>query len=310
MIEVQSLKYTAESENELNFSIGGKGIHGIFCDNDEETALLTDILLGARDALFGSVLVGKDEAKLCPSAQRERVGVSLSKMPFYDDMTVVETLEFVAAAKKIDSEKGSRQIKEALSLLGIENIAKRQIRKLSVQNRRRVSAAQALLGNPDTIIFESPTANIGENCEKEMRELIKMLGNMKSVVVLSSDSDLLVELCENVLVISDGKVLFDGSSEELASHLEGGRILTVTLKGSEENIEKAARHIKSIDGVELIETDENVVTVNFNSKIVNRETVLSAFEKNDLTVRSVKISTRAVANVFCEKSGENNGEEE
>jgi len=255
MIEVQSVKYTLESENELTFSVGGKGIHGIFCDDDGETALLTDILSGAKEALVGTVLIGKEEVKLRPSEQRERIGVALSKMPFYDDITVMETLGFIATAKKIDPEKSSRQIKEALSLLGIENIAKKQIKRLSIQNRRRVSAAQALLGNPDTIIFESPTADIGEICEKEMRELIKMLGNIKSVVILSSDSDLLVDVCEDVKVISGGRLLFDGSSEELAFRLDGSRRMTVTLKGSEENIEKASLRIKVFDGVERLGCD-------------------------------------------------------
>ncbi len=310
MIEVANVKYSLESENELTFSIGGKGIHGIFCDTDKETALLTDLLSGGKDALSGSILFGKDEAEFSPSEQRAKLGVSLSKMPFYEDMTVVETLEFVALAKKTDPEKSRRQIKEALSLLGIENIAKKQIKKLSVQNRRRLSAAQALLGNPEIIIFESPTAEVDENCANEMRELIKMLGNIKSVVVLSSDDELLIDLCEDVKVISGGKLLFDGSSEELASHLDGGRRLTVTLKGSEENIEKASNKIKTLCGVELLESDGNIVTVNFNLETVSREAILSAFEENDCIVRSVKISARAVAETFYEASDENEGNDE
>ncbi|MBE6549968.1 MAG: ATP-binding cassette domain-containing protein [Ruminococcaceae bacterium] len=310
MIEVQSVKYTLESENELTFSVGGKGIHGIFCDDDGETALLTDILSGAKEALVGTVLIGKEEVKLRPSEQRERIGVALSKMPFYDDITVMETLGFIATAKKIDPEKSSRQIKEALSLLGIENIAKKQIKRLSIQNRRRVSAAQALLGNPDTIIFESPTADIGEICEKEMRELIKMLGNIKSVVILSSDSDLLVDVCEDVKVISGGRLLFDGSSEELAFRLDGSRRITVTLKGSEENIEKASLRIKVFDGVEFLECDGNTVTVDFDSKLINREAILSAFEGSGLTVRAVKISARALAESLGKTQGENKEEEE
>ena len=207
-------------------------------------------------------------------------------------------------------EKSSRQIKEAMSLLKIENIAKKQIKKLSVQNQRRVSAAQALLGNPDTIIFESPTANVGEVCEKEIHELIKMLGNIKSIVVISSDSDLLVDICEDVKVISDGKLLFDGSAEELSSHLEGSRRLVVNLKGSEENIDKAASRFDDMDGIELYEIDGNAVTVDFDSRMVSREAILSVFERSDLAVRSLKISARALAESFEKTQDENNEEEE
>ena len=310
MIELQSVKYTTESENELTFSVGGKGIHGIFCDNDEEIVTLTDILSGCKDTFIGNVKMGKEEANEFPSKQREKIGVSLSQMPFYDDMTVIETLEFVALAKKIDLEKSSRQIKEAMSPLKIENIAKKQIKKLSVQNQRRVSAAQALLGNPDTIIFESPTANVGEVCEKEIHELIKMLGNIKSIVVISSDSDLLVDICEDVKVISDGKLLFDGSAEELSSHLEGSRRIVVSLKGSEENIDKAASRFDDMDGIELYEIDGNAVTVDFDSRIVSREAILSVFERSDLAVRSLKISARALAESFEKTQDENNEEEE
>ncbi len=308
MIEVNNVRYT-ENMDPMSFEIGGKGIHGIFCDRESEMKLLTDILSGARDSFEGDALVVKDRSKAPASKCRSKIGCVLSDMPLYRDMTAEEALDFVGRAKRIEPDKRYRQIKEAISLVGIEKIAKKQIGRLSAQNKLRISIAQALLGNPDIVIFEAPTSNVDENCAKEICELIQMLGKMKSVVILSADDSLLIDLCEDVLVISSGSLLFSGSSDELSSHLEGGKRLSVKLKGSEENIEKASKAVLQLKGVEKSETDGNVLIIDFDASHIGRDVILNTCEQNGCVVRSVKISARAVVDSLCSEF-ENNAKEE
>lgn len=227
MIKFNNVKYT-ESMEALSIEIVEKGIHGIFCDDEEEIKMLTDILSGARHCVGGDVLLVKEDAETSVSECRSKIGCVLLDMPLYRDMTVEETLDFVGRAKRIEPDKLYRQIKEAISLLGIEQIAKKQIGKLSTQNKVRVATAQALLGNPDVIVFEEPTKNVDEVCAKEICELINMLGKMKIVIILSSNGTLLCGLCKDIFAISKGSMTYGGETEGFGAYLD------VRLEESEE----------------------------------------------------------------------------
>lgn len=219
MIEFNNVKYT-ENMTSLSFEIVGKGIHGIFCDEEAEMKVLTDILSGARHCFAGAVLLGKEQAEAPVSECRSKIGCVLSDMPLYNDMTVEETLDFIGRAKRIEPDKRYRQIKEALSLVDIERIANKQIGRLSAQNKARVAIAQALLGNPDVLIFEEPTKNVDETCAKEMRELIDMLGKMKTVIILSLNGAFLCELCEDVFAILKGSMTYCGKTDMFGVYLD------------------------------------------------------------------------------------------
>ena len=227
MIKFNNVKYT-ESMDTLSIEIAKKGIHGIFCDDEAELKMLTDILTGARHCFVSEVLFVKEQSEISVSECRSKIGCVLLDMPLYRDMTVEETLDFVGRAKCIEPDKRYRQIKEAISLLGIEQIAKKQIGKLSTQNKARVATAQALLGNPDVIVFEEPTKNVDEFFAKEICELINMLGKMKIVIILSSNGTFLCELCEDIFAISKGSMTYCGETDGF------GVSLDVRLKESEE----------------------------------------------------------------------------
>lgn len=219
MIKFNNVKYT-ESMDTLSIEIVEKGIHGIFCEDEAELKMLTDILSGACHCFGGAVILVKEQAEAPIFECRSKIGCVLSEMPLYTDMTVEETLDFVGRAKRIEPDKRYRQIKEAISLLGIEKIAKKQIGKISAQNKARVATAQALLGNPDVLVFEEPTKNVDGLCAKEMRELIDMLGKMKIVIILSSSGALLCELCEDVFAISKGSMTYCGKTDMFGVYLD------------------------------------------------------------------------------------------
>ena len=231
MIELKNVKYCVDSENELSFSIATKGIHGIFCSDEAERIMLTDILSGARDAAFGSVLVGKETADIPVSEYKAKIGCALFDAPFYSDATVEETLDFVGRAKCVEPDKRYRQIKEALSFLSIEKISKKQIAKLSAQNKARVSIAQSLLGNPDILIFEEPIALFDSNTA-EICELLGMLGKMKNVIIISTNQELLKAVCEDVIVVENGSISFSGSVIDMPIYTEEA---VVEINETEEN---------------------------------------------------------------------------
>lgn len=301
MVEVENLNYI-ESEGEgISFTVGGVGIHGIYCIDAEEKDFIFDCLCGATDTYRGSVLVGKNSAEFNPLYAKAKIGCVLCDMPFYEDMTVYETLSFVGTAKKISPEKCTRQIKEALSLLGIEKLENKLVSNLSVAKRRRLAVAQSLLGNPDMIVFDGLTEGVNDSCSKDLIDIVRMLGKMKSVIIVSNNDAFLLDLCEDIVGICNGRTEFSQTTEELTVMLDGARVISVLLKG---DASAAAEAVRRLDGVSAVSVDDETVRVECNSGASLREEILTACESADCRIRSVSMSAVSLSSLFKNKGEE------
>ena len=295
MIDLNGVRYLNADGKELDLCIEGKGIHGIYCKDRAEAVKLAEIMSGCREPLGGSVSVFDERA----ATHRAKIGVAFADMPYYTDMTVYETLEFVGSAKKIASDKLARQIKEATELLGIEKLANARIASISAKGRRALSIAQALLGNPDFLVFESISDGLDERTLGEIRETLSLLGSMKCVALISTDDAFLLDVCDNICVVIDGALCFEGTSEELSARLMGGKRLCVRLKGSENEIAITQAEIAEINGVERVLVNKDTVTVSYDDSRVDRDAILMACERYGCTVRSVNVLAKAVGDVFA-----------
>lgn len=135
-------------------------------------------------------------------------------------MTVVEILSLVGEARQVESSKLYRQIKEATELVGIDEIKNRLVRNLTGFEIIKLAIAAALLGNPHVLLLdEAVTPKMRADQRSELVGLIQMLGRMKTVVIATDNYKIAEELCNDVLIISDGQVLAKGSFESLEARL-------------------------------------------------------------------------------------------
>ena len=132
-----------------------------------------------------------------------------------------------------------------------------------------------------------------------MRETLSLLGGMKCVALISSDDTFLLDICNDVCVVIDGVLRFEGSTEELSARLTGGKRLCVRLKGSENEIAITQAEIAEIDGVDGVRVNKDTVTVSYDDSRLEREKILTACERYGCTVRSVSVLAKAVGDVFA-----------
>lgn len=211
----ERLEHTDEG---LSFSVLKKGIHGILAPDGSGKGELLRLLAGIREG-EGSVEIGGEIMTPENTALRAKVAYVPARAFLAGDMTVRETLEFVGEAKGVGAELLPRQIKEAEALLGLDSVGKRLVRRLTEAERWRLTMAMALLGNPDLLLVEEPMRSLGEESESARRELLTMLGGVKTVILATASYSLAKAVCEDVILLSDGVLLAAGSFEELESRL-------------------------------------------------------------------------------------------
>ena len=158
---------------------------------------------------------------------RKRIGYLPEDTPIYRDMTVVEYLQFAAAMRGMDRDKVDGRIKEIGRRCGLSDVAGKLVGELSKGYRQRVGLAQAMLHDPDIVILDEPTSGLDPNQIVEIRSLIKEIGQEKTVILSTHILPEVQATCSRVVIISGGKLVADGTPDELRKRERGGRYRVV-----------------------------------------------------------------------------------
>lgn len=257
LIEVQNLtkvygKNTAVDG--VSFKIRNGRIYGLLGPNGAGKSTTMNMIAGCLSPTDGTVLINGYDICDQPTEAKRQIGYLPEQPPLFKDMTPYEYLCFVAEAKGVSDDLLERQVKEAMTVTDIQSVKNRLIRNLSKGYCQRVGIAQAMLGAPDIIILDEPTVGLDPQQLTEIRALIRKLGEKMTVIISSHILSEISELCDHVIILSEGRVVADDDMDELEARMSPETTLRMTVKGDEEG---ARRVLKSVEGVKTV-TKETV----------------------------------------------------
>src|SRR5205814_3685526 len=158
---------------------------------------------------------------------RKHIGYLPEDTPIYKDMTVLELLRFVADVRGMPRDKRERRIKDIGGRCGLGDVAGKLVGELSKGFRQRVGLAQAMLHDPDIVILDEPTSGLDPNQIVEIRSLIKEVGKEKTVILSTHILPEVQATCSRILIISGGKLVADGTPDELRARERASRYRVV-----------------------------------------------------------------------------------
>jgi ABC-2 type transport system ATP-binding protein len=161
---------------------------------------------------------------------RRKIGYLPEMNPLYHDMNVLDYLDYSARLHGIETPSIPRRIKEMVDVCGVGEVRHKDIGELSKGYRQRVGLAQAMIHDPELLILDEPTSGLDPNQIVEIRNLIKRLGSAKTVILSTHILSEVQATCKRVLIINEGKIVADGSPEELQREFTGGESITMELK--------------------------------------------------------------------------------
>ena len=177
---------------------------------------------------------------------RRRIGYLPESPPVYMDMTVDAYLGFVARIKGVPTNQMRARIDETMEKTGVAHVRSNVIGHLSKGYRQRVGLAQALVHNPSVLILDEPTVGLDPKQIIEIREVIKSLRGEHTIVLSTHILPEVSMTCEKVVIISQGRIVGEGSPESLTAQLKESDVLHAQVLGPVEAVGEALR---SIDGV-------------------------------------------------------------
>ena len=202
----------------------GRGITGLLGPNGAGKTTLIRIAATVLAPEGGRVsMLGRDPAEAGGRIEiRRRLGYMPQEPGFYRNFTAFEFVDYVAILKEMaDRRQRSEEVRRVLGVVELTDMAHKKIKALSGGMRRRLALAQALIGRPELLLLDEPTAGLDPEQRLRFRETVSQLANDPIVLLSTHQTEDVMALCERVVVLSAGAVRFDGAPNALAATASG-----------------------------------------------------------------------------------------
>ena len=214
--------------NNVSFAVGRGEIVGFLGPNGAGKSTTMKIITGYIAADAGQALVCGIDVKAQPLEAKTKIGYLPEANPLYFEMYVREYLDFVADVHHVPNKK--QAIEKVIETVGLTPESKKKIGQLSKGYKQRVGLAAALIHDPEVLVLDEPTTGLDPNQILEIRELIKKLGENKTVIFSSHILQEVEAICDRVVIINRGQLVADDSLSSLRSQSNNQTILKVVFK--------------------------------------------------------------------------------
>ena len=205
------------------------------------------------DVKVGDYSIHNDQDKI-----KTKIGYLPENNPLYFDMPVLEYLSYTASLQGVPKENITNKIIEMVQVCGLNDEKHKKIGELSKGYRQRVGLAQAMIHNPEILIFDEPTSGLDPNQIIEIRNLIKRIGRQKTVILSTHILPEVEAICDRILIINKGKIVADGTPDTLRKHSQGEELLRIKIE-DETNRDLIFESLRSIDSIAMIDPVADVI---------------------------------------------------
>ena len=258
MIEVNNLvkRYGSKmAVDHIQFRIDDGEVVGFLGPNGAGKSTTMNILTGYISSTEGSVRVDGYDVMEDPHQVKRRIGFLPENPPLYMDMTVNEYLRFACKIKAVKKPL-QKHIDQICEVVGIAHVQKRLIRNLSKGYKQRTGLAQALVGNPSTMILDEPTVGLDPIQIIGVRNIIKELGNHGTVILSSHILPEVQSVCKRVLIMNEGRICADGLIDDLSKGIQENHSLQIRVTGTPECVLPTLNAIEGVSQVKLLPSGE------------------------------------------------------
>jgi ABC-2 type transport system ATP-binding protein len=223
---------TQRAVDDLNLEIYKGEIFGLLGPNGAGKTTTILMMLGLTDPTSGSASVCGYNATRNPIAVKKKVGYMPDSLGFYDQMTALENLKYMARLNGLSENEVIRLSTELLAVVGLSSSSDQKTSAFSRGMKQRLGLAEVLIKQPDVIILDEPTLGIDPSGVREFLTLIKRLSKEQGLTVLLSSHHLhhVQQVCDRVGIFVKGKLLAQGNIDTLSGNLFSSNGYVVSVK--------------------------------------------------------------------------------
>lgn len=243
--------------NEINLKLGEGDVFGFIGPNGSGKTTTMRMIATLLSPDYGEAYICGKSIYTHAKEIRRLVGFMPDFFGVYDDMTVLEYLEFFAATYRINGPKRKKICEEKLELVDMSFKRDAMVSQLSRGQTQRIGLARVMLHDPQVLLLDEPASGLDPRARIEIRNLLKRLGELKKTVIVSSHIlPELADVCTRVGMIEKGELIVDGRVEEVMRKSRQAIILNIRVK---EFPEQAAKILEQCSIIEQIDMEQDLI---------------------------------------------------
>ena len=263
MIEIRNLskkfdQFTAVDD--LSFEIGEGEVLGFLGPNGAGKSTTMKVITGFLSASAGSVTIDGHDISSDPIKAKALMGYLPEGAPSYGDMSTLEFLRFIGRIRGYRGEELEQRVAHVIQEVALQSVANQTIETLSKGFKRRVGLAQAIIHDPKVLVLDEPTDGLDPNQKHHVRELIKNLAQDKIVIISTHILEEVTAVCSRAIIISEGKIVADGTPAYLESQSKYHQAVSVRLTEAYD-LEADLSSLTDVSGVERDEENDLVFRI-------------------------------------------------
>lgn len=266
----------------MNMTIEQGALYGFVGPNGAGKTTTIKMIIGLLQPDSGRILVNGLDASREPRRVKTRIGYVPDSFGVYDNLKVVEYMEFYAACYGISGLKARKRCQALLEQVGLEDKSDFYVEGLSRGMKQRLCLARALIHNPPFLIMDEPTAGLDPRTRYEFKEILKDLQSQGKTVLISSHIlPELAEICTDIGIVDQGRMVFEGSMDEILAQINVSSPLLISVsEGIQTTLSVLRRHPK----VETITIRDEDIMVGFKGNKKDEAELLKKLLEEKVTV--------------------------
>lgn len=241
----------------ITMSVARGEVLGFLGPNGAGKSTTMKMITGFLTPTAGTARVCGHDVVEEPVAVKKRIGYLPEGAPTYGDMTTAAFLDFIAEIRGFTGAERSRKVDRVSEIVALREVMAQPIETLSKGYKRRVGLAQAMLHDPEVLILDEPTDGLDPNQKHHVREVIRDMAADKAIVISTHILEEVEAICTRAVVIAHGRLLADGTAEQLQARLGYHNAVAVTV--AEADLEMARGVLEGIAPVEALPNPDGTV---------------------------------------------------
>ncbi len=263
--------------HDVSFSVEHGEIVGFLGPNGAGKTTTMRMIAGFTTPSAGTIKVAGHDMVNANEHAAEKIGYLPEHPPLYDTLDVEQYLRFVAKVKGVPARSMADNLDRVITACRLEAVVRREIYKLSKGYRQRTGLAQALLGSPEVLLLDEPTAGLDPGQIQETREVIRSFGKNNAVLISTHILPEVTLICNRVAIINNGRLLAIDSPSGLQRASEKSSRVTLRVAGSENDVRQELLAIAGVESVDISSDAQGIVSVDCH--VEAREGIEAAIAK-------------------------------
>jgi ABC-2 type transport system ATP-binding protein len=285
--------------DDLSFSVGKGEVLGFLGPNGAGKSTSMRMITGYLPPSAGKITVCGFDGTEQPLQSRSCIGYLPENAPIYSDMSVLGFLGFCAELRGLYGIKKNRAIGRVVELCFLENVLHQSVDTLSKGYRHRTCLAQSIIHDPQVLILDEPTDGLDPNQKHEVRTLIRKMGEEKAIIFSTHILEEVEAACTRALIIDQGKIVANGTPEELKRRAPFAGTIIVGLQGAAwQTIDAELNKLTSFQKSELISQTDLRVTARLWSKGDLLPEIVNLAQRERWRVESLTVDEGRLDDVF------------